>query len=314
MMKLLGALLMLAMIGACFVPLEFPVDTEFWRTCMDVSHLPLFALFTFCVYPFVADRDWPHAKKCRTAFGVAAAVSIGVEWTQPLVGRSQSVVDQVYGLAGAGLALAWLWLWPRRKEGQVMLVLTALTLVAGALTAGPVWRKDRVRRLRAALFPVLGEFERVEETQLWRPNYYSYTGEGHYDLVDSFVSQGKFALEVDASVGGWPGVDYDAGDADWSGYDYLALDLYNPASEFILRLRIDDDGDCSAYDLRFNLETLMEPGWNRLVIPTRDIRNGPAERQLNLRAIRRLVLFISDADAPRKFFLDNVRLTNRKPE
>jgi hypothetical protein len=311
-MKIISALLLMAMLGAFFVPLEFPVDTDYWRTLMDVSHLPFFALFTLLAFPFFAGLRWPHQRKCKFAFGIAALVSILVELIQPSFGRSQSMVDQVYGITGAMLGLVLLLLWPHRREGKAVAGMALLVLVFGGVVAGPVWRKHQVRQLRAGQFPVLGSFERVEETQLWRPNYFSYTGKGHYNLTTNFVSQGGFALAVDASVGGWPGVDFDAGDTSWIGFSDFAFDLFNPASNFILRLRIDDDGDCSTYARRYNHELLIEKGWNRIAIPVEDIRTGPTERELNLGAMRRVVLFISGTDGPRKFFLDNIRLTNNQ--
>lgn len=308
-MKVLSGLLLLMMIGAFFVPMEFPVNTELWRTLMDVSHLPFFACFTLLAFPFFAERELPHEKKCKYAFGVAAVVSIAVETLQPSFGRSQSILDQVYGLTGALYGMFLLLMWPRRRQRQAILAVVAMSMIFAAVTAAPAWKKYRIIQKRAASLPVLGAFEDVDELQLWRPNYYSFTGHGHYNLTTNLVTEGSFALEVDASTGGWPGVSYDAGDLDWSGYDAFAFDLYNPTADFLLRMRIDDDGDCSKYGMRFDLERLVQSGWNRISIPLSEIENGPANRQLNLKAIRRVVMFISSDDAPRKFFLDHIRLT-----
>ena len=312
-MKVLSGLLLLVMIGAFFVPMEFPVDREFWRTLMDVSHLPIFAAFTLFAFPFFAARDLPHETKCKYAFGLAAIVSIGVELLQPSFGRSKSILDQVYGLTGALYGLFLLLMWPRRQQKQALLMVAALTVVFLAVAVGPAWRKYQIIQKRAANLPALGTFEDVDELQLWRPNYYSFTGHGHYSLVTNMVTEGAFALEVDASLVAssqeWPGVSYDAGDLDWSGYEAFAFDLYNPTEDFILRMRIDDNGDCSKHDLRYNLERYVESGWNKISIPLTEIENGPRDRKLNLRAIRRVVIFISAHDAPRKFFLDNIRLT-----
>ncbi|MGB0582654.1 MAG: hypothetical protein ACPGVU_23455 [Limisphaerales bacterium] len=316
-MKVLSGLLLLVMICAFFVPMEFPVNTEYWRTLMDVSHLPFFAIFTLASYPFFADRDLPHEKKCKYAFGIAAVVSIAVELLQPSFGRSQSMIDQVYGLTGALFGMFLLLMWPRRDQKQAVAMAAVMTLVFLAVTIGPAWRKYQIIQKRAADIPSLGSFEDVDQLQLWRPNYYSFTGHGHYNLITNMVSQGSFALEVDAALveskQEWPGVSYDAGDLDWSGYDALAFDLYNPTDDFLLRLRIDDDGDCSVYESRFNLERFVDNGWNNISIPLSEIENAPPHRKMNLQAIRRVLIFISGHDAPRKFFLDNVRLTRNAP-
>jgi hypothetical protein len=307
-MKPVLALVLLLLLAAFFVPLGFPVDAEFWRTLMDVSHLPLFAVIAgICFGLFSSGKG--HLLRCRNAFVAAAVLSIAIELLQPLTGRSQSMLDQIYGVTGAAFGAGLLFLWPRRREREIAVVMLLMVLVFSAATAGPAWRKYRVLRVRAQHFPLLGGFENPDEFLLWRPNYYSFTGVGRYDWETNFVTQGAFALNVDASTGGWPGVDFDAGEQDWSGYDALEYDLYNPGSDFILRMRIDDDGDCSRYGKRFDHELSVIGGWNHIAIPMAEIRTSPHARELNLKAIRRVLIFISIADGPRRFFLDNVRLT-----
>lgn len=307
-MKPLLALVLVVLLGAFFVPLEFPVDTEFWRTLMDVAHLPFFAVIAVICHALTSTRG-EHYRRCRHAFVAATVLSIAIELLQPFSGRTQSMLDQIYGVAGAAFGAGFLFLWPHRKERRVVVILAAMALVFCAAAAGPAYRKYRVLELRSAQFPLLGGFEHPDEFLLWRPNYYSFTGVGKYDWQTNFVTQGTFAMVVDASVGGWPGVEFDAGEQDWSGYDALAFDLYNPSSDFILRMRIDDDGDCSRYGKRFDHELPVLGGWNHIVIPMADIRESPHERELNLTAIRRVVIFISMGDGPRRFFLDNIRLT-----
>jgi len=309
-MKPLLALVLVVLLGACFVPLDFPVDTEFWRTLMDVSHLPFFAVIAVLCHGLIPARAG-HYRRCRNAFAIATILSIAIELLQPYSGRTQSMLDQIYGVAGAGFGAGALFLWPRRRERQIAVFLVAMGFVFCAATAGPAWRKYGVLELRARQFPLLGGFEHPDEFLLWRPNYHSFTGVGRYDWETNFVKQGAFALEVDASVGGWPGVDFDAGEQDWSAHDELAFDLYNPGSDFILRMRIDDDGDCSSYGKRFDYELFTVGGWNDVRIPMKDIRESPHNRELNLKAIRRVAIFISAGDAPRKFFLDNIRLTKK---
>ncbi len=111
-----------------------------------------------------------------------------------------------------------------------------------------------------------------------------------------------------ANAGDWPGISFNAGEQDWSNYDALACEVYNPLTPFILRVRVDDDGDCSRYGMRYDREIRLTNGWNNIVIPTSEIARAPTNRRLNLKAIRRLALFIDQHTAPQTFFLDNVRL------
>jgi hypothetical protein len=305
---LLLAVVLLVFIGAFFVPLEFPVDAQFWRTVMDVAHLPLFALITVICYAFVSHRDMPHERKCKYAFVGAALISIAIELAQPSFGRTRSDLDQIYGICGALCGALLLFMWPRRGEKQVLGSMILLFLVFVFATSAPAMKKYSILNWRSQQFPMLGSFEDSTDYLLWRPNYYSYTGDGTYRWATNYVSQGEFAIVVDAKTGGWPGVDYDAGEQDWSGFQTLAFELYNPADSFVLLMRIEDDGDCSAYGKRFDLELDMNTGWNEISISTAEIAAGPRERELNLKAIRRIVIFISGDDAPRRFHLDNIRL------
>jgi hypothetical protein len=307
-MKLLVALALVALLGAFFLPMEFSVDREFWRTLMDVSHLPLFALITAFCFVFTPAR-LDRFRRCRNAFVAGAILSIAIELLQPFTGRSQSMLDQLYGIGGAAFGAFLLYIWPMRREPRIWFVAGLSVVIFCVAAVGPIWRKHKLLALRSEQFPVLGNFEKPDDFLLWRPNYYSYTGAGRYDWVTNFVTEGTFAMEVDASIGGWPGVDFDAGGQDWSGYQAWAFDLYNPGSDFILRMRIDDDGDCNGYGNRFDHELPVSSAWNNISIPMEEILRGPRSRELNLTEIRRVVIFISIADGPRKFFLDNIRLT-----
>jgi hypothetical protein len=312
--QLLLAVILLGFVSAFFWPMEFPVDGQFWRTVMDSAHLPLFALITFICYGFVSDRNLSHERKCKYAFIAAAIISIAIELTQPLVGRTRSDLDQIYGIGGALCGAALLFLWPRRGEKQVLGSMILLLLVFVFATSAPAMKKYSILNWRSEQFPILGSFEDSTDYLLWRPNYYAYTGEGTYKWTTNYVSQGEFAMAVDAKNGGWPGVDYDAGEQDWSGYEAFAFDLYNPADSFVLRMRIDDDGDCSSYGKRFDLELDMDTGWNHVNISASEIAAAPEGRSLNLKAIRRIVMFISEDDAPRRFHLDNIRLKKTELE
>jgi hypothetical protein len=173
--QLLLAVILLGFVSAFFWPMEFPVDGQFWRTVMDSAHLPLFALITFICYGFVSDRNLSHERKCKYAFIAAAIISIAIELTQPLVGRTRSDLDQIYGIGGALCGAALLFLWPRRGEKQVLGSMILLLLVFVFATSAPAMKKYSILNWRSEQFPMLGSFEDSTDYLLWRPNYYAYT-------------------------------------------------------------------------------------------------------------------------------------------
>jgi len=314
-MKLLCSIGLIALIGCFFVPVGIPVDVDFWRTFMDVMHLPVFAVVAGLFFPFFkAKGDDARLRNCRNAFVAACVVSIAIELLQPFVGRSQSFLDQIYGIAGAAFGAGFIYLWPQRKEATTVFMLIAAVIAASAAVMGPPLRKYRTIEHRDAQFPLLGGFEDAEDLSLWRPNYFSFTGEGRYRVSTNYVSKGNFSQEVVAAVGGWPGVSFDAGDQDWSGYKTFAFDLFNPTSEHLMFLRIDDGATTGSSSGRFDHEMFLKKGWNHVRLPVEEIQAGSKGRELDLKVIRRVVLFIDSAFAPRTFFLDNVDLSNEPIE
>ena len=159
-MKLLCSIGLVALIALFFIPVNFTVDVEFWRTLTDVMHLPLFAVIAGLLYPFFKKRgEDMRLRNCRNAFAAAATVAIVIELVQPLMGRSQSMLDQMYGIVGAAFGAAFIYLWPKRLEEYNVLVLLAGAIAVGAAIAGPPMRKYRTIEHRLEEFPMLGSFE-----------------------------------------------------------------------------------------------------------------------------------------------------------
>jgi hypothetical protein len=170
---------------------------------------------------------------------------------------------------------------------------------------------------RTSSFPVLGAFESEIELRLWRAQGGRAEAPTTVRLADSPAARAGFrSLEVRAgerSGGAGPGVQYLAGGANWEPYRELAAELYNPGGPLALSLRIDDDGDCFDPGSRFQRHVVVEHGWTTLRIPTAEIRDGPVARVLDLRSIRRMILFTSAGEGPRVFYLDDVRLSPGGP-
>ena len=72
-----------------------------------------------------------------------------------------------------------------------------------------------------------------------------------------------------------------------------------------LTIKISDTG--RGFDERFNRGMIVDHGWTHVRIPIEQIRQGPVARELDLRAITR-VLFFARTGPSRRFLLDDVRL------
>ena len=96
---------------------------------------------------------------------------------------------------------------------------------------------------------------------------------------------------------------------DWSGYDSLVVVMHLPDSTGMsLVLRVDDRKSRGDATDRFQTETLLHSGLNRIALSLDDIRHGPLTRTLDLHDID--VVFINGhaADVGRTVWLEEIRL------
>jgi hypothetical protein len=107
------------------LPLDNSYQARWYGEAKDAFHWPLFALLTWVL----AGIAWP--RQAGGMIVLAAALAIGAEFVQPLVGRSASLRDAAYGLLGVASAAVWL---RREWNGAVRLAVIAV------LAAWPAWR------------------------------------------------------------------------------------------------------------------------------------------------------------------------------
>ena len=83
----------------------------------------------------------------------------------------------------------------------------------------------------------------------------------------------------------------------------------NPGEEFNLKVRVDDKGDTTPYDGRFNRTILLPRGETLIEIELGDIQNGPKGRKLDLSNISALYLFTLLKERNVKWVIREVRLS-----
>lgn len=295
---LLGVALFLA-------PVEFSGNRAFLAALFDGLHLPGFALFTLAFYHLFRLFPKSRGRALWGAVASATALALAVEGLQSLTGRTPSWMDMRNGLIGIGLtagAILSHGQWPAIRWWTVHAVAFGTGL---ALVFWPAWKEWRGLQWRATAFPVLGEFRHPVELKVWRPQ-----GEAGVELaLIPTEDDPQPGLLVKTSPGHWSGVSYSAGDADWSGFQNLTFKIFNPGEPFLLGIRVDDHGDVSRLGHRYQEGVMLQQGIDRFNIPLDEIRRGPAEREFDLAAVRRLAFFTAaDETAPRAFYLGEVRL------
>jgi hypothetical protein len=119
-------------------------------------------------------------------------------------------------------------------------------------------------------------------------------------------------FEVHLDQGTFPGVAWERPAPDWRGFDSLVLDLANPGTEvLVLSLRIEDMHHDLGFADRFNRRITLEPGIrHQACIPLPAIENAPRNREMDLSAIARVMLFAGAEAHGQRFRLHRVWLSN----
>jgi predicted MPP superfamily phosphohydrolase len=130
-----------------------------------------------------------------------------------------------------------------------------------------------------------------------------------FELSEENATSGKYALKVTLPPGQYPGINFEKIRSDWSGFPYLRMDVFNPDNEKVsFHILIGDSRSGLEYDSRFDVDFNLEPGMNYLSIPTDSIRTNIQHRLLNLKGLRKFMVFVPDNLKPRELYLDNIRL------
>ena len=116
-------------------------------------------------------------------------------------------------------------------------------------------------------------------------------------------------VQLTLKPGRYPGVAMVEPCMDWSGYGALSLELYSPhANPINIVLRIHDYWHNQAYSDRFNRTLTLRPGSNRIQIPLSSIVESPAGREMDMKRIGGLMLFVVDVEDTIRLYPGVIRL------
>jgi hypothetical protein len=276
-----------------------PDATLFWTSLFDLGHVPLFggiALLLRRLWSGGTNRGGPGP--FLTTAGIAACVEV-LQTLQP--GRSASMADLAYGLAGAGAFL----LLARARDQQVATLRTAgshavvgaaLAMLLGASVPFAVATAVYVARDRAvpSLFRLDGSWH---ERPFVHATNATLTPRAHPP------SSGPLA-RLDLLPGGYPALTLDEPFPDWTPFREFVFTVVSPIADDVpLFLRIHDAAHINHQDDRFNMRLLIRPGENRIAIPLEAIRKGPKTRDLDLRRVRAIILFTNEVTEPTPVFI-----------
>lgn len=286
-------------------PLFFLGGPDFYspeavKSLWNFGHIIFFSILLLLVQSF---KPLTHWRQWLLVSAIALVLGVGIESIQYFVGRNSSWSDLLHNLFGVWIGLFWgqkptLQIWCLRLA-SLWCVLPSAWIVIDS-----VWVDQEMRKQ----FPLINSFELRPEIQQVRAN----VKREKIQKVSDIALHGSYSLAVHLTTQKYSGIRLVGPYGDWSPYQFLVMDFYNPDDEpFVLVLKISDyqhDIGSNQYADRFNRVVTLHTGWNEVRINMDDIRNAPAEREMQLEKMTGLGVFAVKLPKPRTFYWDNVRL------
>ena len=287
-----------------FVWVEPPDTTLFWDGVFDAGHTLLFAVVMWLTLLLIRQLLPWLSPAPAIAFAITlllAALSEGVQLLQPT--RNPNAADFLRDAAGA--LLAWL-LYAAARSGvrrrNAWALRTGAVLILVGVAVQFLLILD-VYDKRDGAFPTLARFDgSTWETRLMRL--------GNASLTAPPPGAGPdLPRRLALSPGPTAGFTMSEPVPDWTGYERLVFDARTSASTPVqLTVRVFDrfyrGGDQNAF-VR-NVTITSQP--QRIEIPLKDIRVGPRRRELDLRQVRGVSLFVWRLQHPVELQLEPLRL------
>lgn len=227
------------------------------KLSFDFLHFPVFALLGFLI-----SRTSQRFEMRFLLVGVL--FPIAVEMLQPITGREASAADAFHGIVGAltGVIAERA---VRRKDLYPFAGIIILTILCEFPIALNWARELELVREQRSRLPVISDTTSEIDRHLWSP----IGGEGV----------------------AWKGESMRLNGLDLTGYRTLEFKFQPVEKELTLYIRIDDDKDCTEFTDRYNGEFHIAAHQEDLVIPFNEIESAPRGRTLNLKRVKRILIF-----------------------
>lgn len=230
-------------------------------------------------------------------FGLIVIAGL-IELLQPLVKRDGTFQDFIVSALGAICGFVYV-----QKVSPIirfgMILCCAMPLLF------PIYWRIEVLKFQERNFPVFSIFTDLKWKDLWKP-----TAPDKDPSSDIYLGkQGELVVKAIATMS-FPGVVYMNRFIDWTSYHKLELEIEAYEDEK-LTIRIDDDGDCTEYEDRFNRAYLIRKGLNGIQIAFDDIRITQSGRVMDLSKIKRVSIFTDKREKTEDAFaIKSLKLAN----
>jgi hypothetical protein len=296
-----------------------PENTRLWVEIFNAGHAPLFGVVA--VIALILSANWlgtqfnHHFDHYVSSLFICAVLGVVTEVIQGQIGRDADPYDVLRDVVGAGsfLLLAGT-IDPAYKSRAIIsrmlsrygLRLLAVLFLAGTSGSAIIWGAAYVER--DVRFPVICDYGSYLSSLFLAPEYAS------IDAVNPPPGwtgpPGYKVCKITFDMSTYPGLTINEPYPDWTGYSRLSFDVYSALKASAeLSIRVHDIRHNWELTDRFTRTVRIAPGMNRISIPLADIQNAPVGRQMDMKAIRQIIIFAASPPEPFSLYLGPLRLS-----
>ncbi len=296
------------------IPLSFLFFTGFpshpvrsLKEAWNLGHIIYFALLPVLLIRFSRAKTFGVVRQAVLVVTATVALGLLVEILQTGVNRSPDIGDLFRDVIGACVALFFLL--PLRKSipARILLVLQTIIVICIAVQLIPTGLALLDEHQARSRFPVLADFETPLQAKRWRKKAV-FTIEKEPGHVDNKL------MKVHLTTDTYSGVALEYFPGDWHNYAYFQFRMFN-TDEGVLSVtcRIHDREHTKGkkrqqYNDRFNQTFELESGWNTITISLEDVRQAPDGREMDLKLIQNVGIFVIRQPEEKVIYLDDLKL------
>lgn len=310
------AIVLLAIISLGFI--KPPGKSFLLQSISNTGHIPAFGILAVAILGLSKNYLGRKLKNpfhhYLIALGISSILGAITEYIQIFGPRDADLWDIARNEIGIIIFLGFSLLYDTkpltlfypvlRKLRKVLYVLLSLMVL---LSLAPIALWGGAYLYRNNSFPVICEFESSLEEMFWEIDQAHVSrGPGPTEwgkADDDKVCQVEFIPDQYSGFGVLEPV------ADWSFYNFLEFEIFSPLDSISrLAIRIEDYRHNGGYFDRFNRFVEINPGFNQVIIPLSEIKNGPRDRTLDMNSIAAIIFFADKPEKPFTLYFDIIRL------
>ena len=293
----------MTLVALLFIPLDS--GNLWWRAAFNSGHTIVFIILSFPLYFWLKSvfNSFTPAVLYLLVLATGMLFGMVIEVLQGLLQREASVDDLYRNLFGiiSGLGLVSL---KHQKvlSKKILLSLFSLGFLLSGMASLLQISWHYVERDKA--FPLIADFGAAWSSSFVQLN--------NVELLGPVARAGDedtklYRLRFDPEK--YPGVSIIELEKNWLFYNRLRFKVFSDNSVDVdLFLRVHDKSHNQNYNDRFNLQYLIRPGLNEVVIDLNQVRKAPIGREMDLANVAGITIFLIDTETILFLELGNIFL------